>query len=114
MTSEAHLDHTNRRIPTVEYAALMRRSFHLRCPRCAYDRLLDAVPLWWLFYKKGWNDQLPAAITRRFYCGRCCPARGEGPKVRPKFNLSEAIPTGPQLPYPDEREWKRLVSRTRS
>ncbi|MCP6037308.1 hypothetical protein NL368_28625, partial [Klebsiella pneumoniae] len=75
------VDHVGRKLRTLEQCALHRRTFRLTCPACERVRRLDAVPLWWLFVKRGWNDTLPQAIGRL-----CCePCRAGGRLVRPRF-----------------------------
>lgn len=53
-------------------------------------------------------------MPQRFYCSVCRRERGQ--KVRgPHVAVTEEQPDkGKQFPYPDERTWKRLVSRYRS
>lgn len=107
---EDAVDHVGRKLRTLEQCALHRRTFRLTCPACERVRRLDAVPLWWLFVKRGWNDTLPQAIGRL-----CCePCRAGGRLVRPRFVVTREQPEGPQPPYPDRHEWKRVVSRYRS
>ncbi len=72
--------------------------------------LLMGGAFWWLFTKRGWDDGLPNAIRRL-----CCqPCREAGRVVRPRFVVTREQPEGPQPPYPDRHEWKRVVSRYRS
>jgi hypothetical protein len=111
VSPDPRLDHVNRTIRTIEHAALMRRTFRLSCSNCRHDRALDAVPLWWLFYRRRWADGLPEAI-RRFYCAAC--RKRTGTLHRPRFRITEDRPIGDQFPYPPEHEWKRLVARFRS
>lgn len=110
MLSIAERDHLNRKIRTLTHAALMRRTLKLICPSCRHERLLDTVPLWWMFLGRGWDDELPGA-ARHFYCDACW--RGGRRAVRPRYQLTDATPAGPQFQYPPEREWKRLTRRFR-
>lgn len=104
-------DHIGRVLRTIEQCALHRRCLRLRCRRCRSERVLDAVPLWWLFQQRGWPDDLRGA-AQRFVCATCL---GDGQRTSdPHIEVVRGPPEGPQLPYPDEREWKRLVSRYRS
>jgi hypothetical protein len=74
--------------------------------------MLDTMPLWWMFERRGWSQSL-SEVRKRFYCSRCLEQRGR--KVRgPKLQISLDPPQGAQFAYPDERTWKRLVSRYRS
>ena len=104
------VDHVGRRLRTLEQFALHRRTFRLTCPVCGRVRLIDAIPLWWLFLKRGWDDGLPGAMQRL-----CCEAcRAAGRVVRPRHVVTREQPEGPQPAYPSEHEWKRVVSRYRS
>ncbi|MDQ1158907.1 hypothetical protein QE385_003234 [Sphingomonas sp. SORGH_AS 950] len=108
--SGAERDHLNRKIATLTHAALMRRTLKLTCTTCQRARLLDTVPLWWLWSRKGWDDRL-AKAARRFYCAPCWHGRYHA--ARPRYAITDAAPAGQQFPYPPELEWKRLVSRFR-
>lgn len=68
--------------------------------------MLEAVTLWWMFHRRGWDDGLPTAI-RRFYCDVCWRSRYVA--YRPSFEISTQPPEGPQFAYPPEYEWKRLI-----
>lgn len=104
------VDHVGRKLRTLEQCALHRRTLRLTCPACGHVVLLDAVPLWWLFVKRGWDDALPAASQRL-----CCrPCRDEGRIIRPTYVVTREHPEPTPLPYPDRHEWKRVVSRYRS
>ena len=104
-------DHVGRRLTALWLCALYRRSLHLRCPACQHQRLIDAIPVWWLFKRRRWSETL-RDVPPRFYCSRCLADRGRrtrGPRLT--ISLDPAEPC--DLPYPDEREWKRMVSRYR-
>ena len=103
-------DHTGRTLRTLEHCALHKRTIRLTCPACGHVRLLDALPLWWLFVRRGWDDRVPGAVKRRLFCEAC---KGKG-RVRPNLRSTRETPEGPQPPYPDRHEWKRVVSRYRS
>lgn len=111
MSGLAGRDHINREIMTLTHAALMRRAIRLTCPLCKRSRVLDAVPLWWKWSRKGWDDYLPK-VVRRLYCQQCWCRRFSS--VRPIWKVSDEAPTGPQGAYPPESEWKRFTSRYRS
>lgn len=61
--------------------------------------------LWWLFECKRWDDAL-GLVARRLKCKQC----GE----RGRLTLDKRDKATVDLPWPDEREWKRAVSRFRS
>ena len=108
------LDHANRKLVTLQHCALHRRTITLTCPQCGRVRLIDAVPLWWLFERRGWDDRLPG-FHRRLYCSVCRGSPGgPGLRVRPHFQITRDAPEPTHLPYPEERVWKRVVSRYRS
>lgn len=111
MGRSTEYDHVGRRLRTLEQCALHKRTLRLVCPSCRHERVLDAVPLWWLFSRRGWDDALPAA-TARLCCSSCRDLYGG--RVRPVLTVGRDQPTGEQLPYPDAATWKRLVSRYRS
>lgn len=104
------VDHVGRRLRTLEQCALHRRTLRLTCPGCSRVRRLDAIPLWWLFRRHGWDDDLPGAM-RRLCCQAC---RDQGRVVRPRHMVTREQPEGHQPPYPSEHEWKKVVSRYRS
>lgn len=106
----AERDHLNRKIVTITHAAIMRRTLKLTCPLCQRERLLDTVPLWWLFFRHGWDDHLPKAATR-FVCIACW--RHSKSLVRPRYAITDTAPQGEQFPYPSDREWARFVRRRR-
>ena len=111
MTRGDDLTHVGQRLTCLQHCALHRRTIKLTCPSCGHVRRLDAVALWWLFTKHGWNDRLPSAYGR-LYCDACLVTRGR--KFRPAAEITREKPDAVQPPYPEERDWKRLVSRYRS
>lgn len=110
-SSGSDYDHVGRRLRTLEQCALHKRTLRLSCPECGHVRTLDAVSLWWLFQKRGWEDTLSAAFSR-LYCSAC--RTRDGSTARPRIAVGRDPPTGEPLPYPDAATWKRLVSRYRS
>ena len=97
---------------TVTDCALYRRNISLSCRQCRHVRVFDGRCLWWLFERRRWNDELKG-IGRRFWCSDCQMAKAR--KVRdPTLTITEDTPTGAVLPWPSDRDWKRLVSRYRS
>jgi len=112
MASRPDLTHTDRRITTLMECALYRRTLRIACRKCPHVRLWDAVPLWWLFERKGWCGFL-REVPPRLVCSHCWTERYE--RVRgPRLSISDERPGETPLPYPTEREWKRFVSRYRS
>lgn len=105
-------DHVGRRIDTLMQCALHRRTLRLSCRACPHVRLLDAVPVWYLFERKGWCGFL-SEVPRRFYCSRCWLERSRKASA-PRLEITCDPFAGAQFPYPSEREWKRFVSRYRS
>lgn len=108
--AEADYDHLGRRLRTLEECALHKRTIRLTCPECGNLRILDAVALWWMFLRRGWDMTL-RAVSRRLCCSVCWAA---GHMRRPRLLVDRDAPTGKALPYPDAATWKRLVSRYRS
>jgi hypothetical protein len=104
-------DHLGRQLKTLELCGLYRRTIKLTCPGCGRVRLLEAVTLWWLADQRRWPDEV-REVVRRLYCEEC--HRDAHRIIRPRFEITRDKPAGPQLPYPDERVWKRVVSRFRS
>jgi hypothetical protein len=108
MPIEAGRDHLGYRIRTLTECALHRKTLQLKCPLCQHERLLDSVPLWWMWRRS--DDRLQIAM-RRFYCRAC--RRDTGSIVRPRFEITDKTPVGSQFDYPPEHEWKRLIRRYR-
>jgi len=112
MVSRPDLTHTDRRITTLMECALYRRSLRVTCRKCPHIRLWEAVPIWWLFEKKGWCGFM-RDVPGRLFCSHCWTERQE--RVRgPRVTISNDPPEKTPYPYPSEREWKRFVSRYRS
>jgi RNase P subunit RPR2 len=105
------LTHIGQRLRSLEHCALHRRTIKLTCPTCQHERRFDAVALWWLYEQRGWNDHLPRAY-RRLYCEACLVKLHR--VVRPIAEITRDKPDAEQPPYPEERTWKKLVSRYRS
>lgn len=91
--------------------ALHGRNLRLTCPRCRKVRVLSGRGVWWLFHQRRWEGSM-SAVAKRFWCAACFV--GSRKKVAPKIDATRDQPTGDPLLDPDEREWKRLVSRYRS
>ncbi len=90
-------------------AALWQYSVWPIC-RCGHETGFDPHGLWYYFHRKGWDDRLTVACAK-FWCRPC--ASRVGKRVRPvRLDLRKDMPSI-NLPLPDEREWKRIVSRFR-
>jgi hypothetical protein len=105
------LTHVGQQLRCLQHCALHRRTIELTCPSCQHVRRLDAVALWWMFERRGWDDRLPGAY-KMLYCEACLVTAGR--KIRPSTEITRDKPDARQPPYPDERTWKRAVSRYRS
>lgn len=79
---------------------------------CGHSSAFDPHGLWWLFQKRHWDDRLAAARVR-FWC-RVCHARQKRKVHAVRIELVKPSATDFELPMPDEREWKRAVSRFRA
>ena len=104
-------DHLGGRLRTLEECALHKRTVRATCPSCGRVRVFDAVALWWLFKKRGWDQQVPGAVRVRLRCEACGDG---GSRIRPRLEITREQPTGPQPPFPTSSEWRRIVSRYRS
>ena len=93
--------------------ALFHENLRVKCRRCPNEKIFSGYALWWLFHRKRWDDSLRVA-GRRFRCTRCSYEATGRSRSRVELSLTRDEATGPQPPMPDEREWKRLVNRTRS
>ena len=111
MASGDDRTHIGQRLACLQHCALHRRTITLTCPRCGHVRRFDAVALWWLFERRGWDDRI-SVVPGRLHC-KPCRAESYG-RVRPSLAITREPPDADQPPYPDEREWKRVVSRYRS
>ena len=108
---EADRDHLNRKLRTLLHCALYRTTLRITCRRCSHAVLWEAVRVWWHFERKGIDDRLPEA-EKRFYCGKCW--REKHTVSRPRIVITRDMPRDCYLPYPDDRTWKRVISRYRS
>ncbi|MGQ0278481.1 MULTISPECIES: hypothetical protein [Sphingopyxis] len=80
--------------------------------RCGHGASFDPYGLWWLFQRKMWDDDLGRA-REKFWCARCKARTGK--RIRPvRLDLVEPGKDDIRLPMPDEREWKRALSRFRA
>ena len=80
--------------------------------RCGHSATFDPYGLWWKFQRKMWDDDLGKA-REKFWCSRCKARTGK--RIRPiRLELVAPSKDDIQLPMPDEREWKRALSRFRA
>ena len=93
--------------------ALFHKNLRVKCRGCGAEKVFSGYALWWLFHKRGWDDSLRAA-GRRFRCVSCSYGTRRRERSAVELSITHDTATGPQPPMPDEREWKRLVNRTRS
>lgn len=94
-------------VPTTLFeAAAFHKTIKVRCPSCKREAVFHAAALWWLFQQRRWPAHLDY-VPERLRCTGC--GRRGVPIV-----VGRDVPTVTRLPMPDEREWKRAVSRFRS
>lgn len=86
-------------------AAAWQHTVQVTCRRCQHVTTFDPHALWWLFERKGWNNQFRHA-GRRFRCLRCATSDAA-------ISLTKGEPTANRLPMPAPRDWKRALSRFR-
>ena len=86
-------------------AGMQHESIRATCRGCNRSGVFHAVGLWYRFQRKGWPDEL-RAVPRRLRC-RQCGRRG------PKLELAGLETATVPMPLPDDREWKRALSRRR-
>lgn len=92
--------------------ALYKINLRLTCRSCGHSTVVDAPGLWWLAERRSWPQAI-GEFGHRFYCGPCW--RKLGVMVRePDIAATSDAPTGPLLPGPDRRQWKRITSRYRA
>ena len=94
-------------------AAAWHYSVRVSCGWCTHMAIFDAHVLWWLFHRKGWDDNL-AAAAKRFACMPCRRNYQGQAKGAARITLGRDEPTEKRLPFPPETEWKRAISRFRS
>lgn len=96
------------RLPTNLFeCAAWHRAIQAICRnhKCRRVGIFDPHQLWWLFHKRGWDDRLQE-VERRLKCKQCGGRAAIGTTSGQEANIT--------LPWPNEREWKRAVSRFRS
>ncbi|WP_260925421.1 hypothetical protein [Novosphingobium sp. 9] len=91
-------------------AATLQQCILVQC-RCGHWGCFEAHGLWWHFERRHWDDRLNRA-AQRFWCRRCASLTKR--KVRPvKVEAIEFQQGAFELPWPEERIWKRAVARVR-
>lgn len=91
-------------------AASLHYSIKAVCA-CGNTARFEAHGLWWHFERRGWDDRLSEARAR-FWCRIC--RSNDRRKMRPR--QLEFVPWQPgdiELPWPDDRVWKRAMARVR-
>ena len=109
----ARYDRDGSRIATTIFeAAAWHNAIMPVCSQCSHSAIFDPHGLWWRFHRKGWNDNLRAAVER-FWCLRCRERLGI--RVRPRvLELVRETRDMNCLAMPPEREWKRAIKRFRT
>ena len=87
-------------------AAAFQYTLRVTCSGCQHSRVFDPHALWWLFERKGWDQDLKI-IPKRFRCQSCTRHRWTF------IELTRDEPDEGGPPMPDPRRWKRAVSRYR-
>lgn len=85
-------------------AGIQHEAIKATC-RCGRTEVFHSVGLWYRFQAKGWPDVL-SEVPRRLRC-RHCGRRG------PRIEFARYTAPTVDLPLPDDREWKRALSRRR-
>jgi hypothetical protein len=99
------------RVPTTIFeAAVWQHTIKVRCIKCPNFAVFEPAGLWWWFERRQiWHGLRDA--HKVFYCYACTQAAHRKAKVgaRPL----ELVKEEPNrfLPQPDDREWKRAMSR---
>jgi hypothetical protein len=105
----ARFDKSGARIPTNLFECA---AWHVyiqvicRRPQCRRVAVFDPHQLWWRFERKHWDDGLDR-VGDRMRCSAC----GASGSVS---TLRGAVEVTVTLPWPDEREWKRALTRFRA
>ena len=92
-------------------AAAWQEGIEVTCASCAHRAVHDPHGLWWLCFRRGWDDTF-GALRNRFYCVVCHAVSGR--KVRPSSIDLTRDPATITLPMPPSREWKKALKRMRS
>lgn len=92
-------------------AACFHRAVKPVC-RCGHSATFNPHGLWWLFQQRHWNDTFTSAGAR-FWCIVCAIATRKKVKAV-RIEIVRPSEADIVLPWPDEREWKRAISRFRA
>jgi len=94
-------------------AAAMHRQIVVACcvTRCFNRGVFDPHQLWWLFQRKGWDDDFRSARFR-FWCRKCSEIAGHKVK-QARIELTSAEIVTHSLPWPQGADWKNFLSRHR-
>ena len=96
---------------TIFEAATRHHRLMVICTICQHWAVYDPHQLWWLFHRRGWSGIFSDA-KKRFGCTQCRLPKGRRPRAA-EIVLTDRAVTVNGLPFPDEREWKRALSRYR-
>ena len=97
------------RLTHLQFLALYHWNVRVTCG-CGHKAVFSGAGLWWLFERKHWSDRLHD-VPKRLRCEACRVDRR--PRRTPRCEKTRDAVTH-ALKMPDDREWKRLVSRYRS
>lgn len=98
------------RVATSAFESAMWQECVVATCLCKHFAVFDPHALWWLCYRRGWDDRF-AQLSQRFYCSRCYAINRR--RHRPAMETTKSAPTF-ALEMPPEREWKRALRRVRS
>lgn len=98
-------------VPThIFEAAALHFTLKVSCIQCGNFAVFDAAGVWWYFKGKRWNDELRTA-HQHFYCASCTRISRRRVGAKPLQAVKDKA--NKFLPWPDQREWKRAISRFR-
>ena len=109
MPFEPQRDHVGHKIDTLSLCAVYQTALRFECRVCNHWCVVPAIPIWWLFERRGWPDGLHHAC-KRFYCSHCLSRKGK--KIHdPHVRVTGEKPSGDPFAWPDERTWLRMARR---
>ncbi|MFD1610843.1 hypothetical protein ACFSCW_03395 [Sphingomonas tabacisoli] len=97
------------RLTHLQFLALYKWNVRVTCD-CGRTAVFSGAGLWWRFERKHWSDRLQD-VPKRLTCNACKFDRR--PRKPPRCEKTRDEVTHP-LPMPDDREWRKMVSRYRS
>lgn len=101
-------------LETLSQCALYYLNVEVTCRECNHGRVFNSAQLWEYFRRRERAGRL-SEIAKGFHCGRChTRARGRVKRAVVRIVAVTATPEPLDWPWPDEREWKRLVERDRN